>query len=122
MGEGGETIKKPLPKLIAYLEKFNKWRRGCAYQPQPHPKKVGDAIDQAIEVLKTKTWQPMETAPKDREFLGVWGSSINLQDKSVDLFHYDQKSQHYVWSNYGGAVYVPSAELFAWMEIPKYEG
>lgn len=114
-------MKKSPKKVIAYLEKFNKWRRGCAYQPQPHPKKVGDAINQAVEMLKAKTWQPMETAPKDREFLGVWGSSIDVDDNSVDLFRYDQEAQHYVWSNYGGAVYVPSAELFAWMEIPKYE-
>ena len=115
-------MKKSPEKLIAFLEKFNKWRRGCAYQRMPHPKKVGDAIDQAVEMLKTMTWQPMETAPKDREFLGVWGSPMDVQDKSVDLFRYDQDSQQYVWSNYGGAVYVPSAELFAWMEIPKYEG
>ena len=45
-------MKKSPEKLIAYLEKFNKWRRGCAYHLQPHPKKVGDAIDQAVEMLK----------------------------------------------------------------------
>ena len=66
------------------------------------------------------TWQPMETAPKDREFLGVWGSPMDVQDKSVDLFRYNQGAQHFVWSNYGGAVYVPESELFAWMDIPKY--
>ena len=65
-------------------------------------------------------WQPMETAPKDREFLGVWGSPMDVQDKSVDLFRYDQEAQHYALSSYGGAVYVPLNELFAWMEIPKY--
>jgi hypothetical protein len=72
------------------------------------------------KILKTMTWQPMETAPKDREFLGVWGSPMDVQDKSVDLFRYDQDAQQYVWSNYGGAVYVPGAELFAWMDIPRY--
>ena len=115
-------MKKSTKKLIAFLEKFNKWRRGCAYQRMPHPKKVGDAIDQAVEMLKAMTWQPMETAPKDREFLGVWGSPMDVQDKSVDLFRYDETAQHYALSSYGGAVYVPLNELFAWMEIPKYEG
>ena len=114
-------MKKSPEKLIAYLEKFNKWRRGCAYHLQPHPKKVGDAIDQAVEMLKKMTWQPMETAPKDREFLGVWGDCFEPSGKSVDLFRYDQDAQQYVWSNYGGAVHVPIHELFAWMEIPKYE-
>jgi len=68
------------------------------------------------------TWQPMETAPKDREFLAVWGDCFEPSGKSVDLFRYDQDAQQYVWSNYGGAVHVPIHELFAWMEIPKYEG
>ena len=72
--------------------------------------------------MKSTPWQPMETAPKDREFLGVWGGPNDLNDKSVDLFRYDQDAQQYVWSNYGGAVHVPFNELFAWMEIPKYEG
>lgn len=114
-------MNKPLPELIAFLENYNRWRRGSDIDEQPVPEELGLCIDQAVDMLKKMTWQPMETAPKDREFLGVWGSSIDLQDKSVDLFHYDQASQHYVWSNYGGAVYVPSSELFAWMEIPKYE-
>ena len=114
-------MKKSPEKLAAYLEKFNQWRRGCAYQRMPHPKKVGDAIDQAVEILKATTWQPMDTAPSDRAFLAVWGDSIHPSNKSVDHFRYDKETQHYVWLNYGGAVYVPESELFAWMDIPKYE-
>jgi hypothetical protein len=115
-------MKKSTEKLISFLENYNRWRRGSYLHEQPVPEELGQRLDQAVDLLKKMTWQPMETAPKDREFLGVWGSSVDLQDKSVDLFRYDQEAQHYVWSNYGGAVYVPSAELFAWMEIPKHEG
>jgi hypothetical protein len=113
-------MKQTTQELIDYFENYNKHRL-YSILDRHH----GNALDQAVDLLKTMTWQPMETAPKDREFLGVWGSPMDVQDKSVDLFRYDQDSQQYVWSmwsNYGGAAYVPSAELFAWMEIPKYEG
>jgi hypothetical protein len=66
-------------------------------------------------------WQPIETVPKDREFLAVWGDPFVPGKESVDLFRYDEKQGQYVLSSYGGAVYVPSNELFAWLEIPKYE-
>jgi hypothetical protein len=115
-------MKKSPEKLAAYLENYNRWRRGSYLHEQPVPEELGQCLDQAVEMLKAMTWQPMETAPKDREFLGVWGNSTDLCDKSVDLFCYDKEAQQYVWSNYGSAVYVPSSELFAWMEIPKYEG
>ena len=115
-------MKKSTEKLIAFLENYNRWRRGSYLHEQPVPKELGQCLDQAVDLLKKMTWQPMETAPKDREFLGVWGSSADVHDKSVDLFRYDQELQQYVWSNYGGAVHVPRNELFAWMEIPKYEG
>ena len=115
-------MKKSLPKLIAFLENYNAWRRSSYLYEQPVPKELGQRLDHAIEVLKTKTWQPMEIAPKDREFLAVWGDCFEPNGKSVDLFRYDQDAQQYVWSNYGGAVHVPIHELFAWMEIPKYEG
>ena len=107
-------MKKSPEKLIDYLDKSNRWKHDAADN--------AEAIDQAVEMLKSMTWQPMETAPKDREFLGVWGSPMDVQDKSVDLFRYDQQAQHYALSSYGGAVYVPLNELFAWMETPKYEG
>jgi hypothetical protein len=66
-------------------------------------------------------WQPIETVPKDREFLAVWGDPFEPGNESVDLFRYDEKQDQYVLSSYGGAVYVPSNELLAWLDIPKYE-
>ena len=88
-----------------------------------HTGKTVEEIEKNNRIVKTLvSWQPMETAPKDREFLGVWGDCFEPSGKSVDLFRYDQDAQQYVWSNYGGAVHVPIHELFAWMEIPKYEG
>ena len=110
-------MKQTAQELIEYFENYNRHRL-YSILDRHH----GSALDQAIHILKKMTWQPMETAPKDREFLGVWGSPMDVQDKSVDLFRYDQEAQHYALSSYGGAVYVPLNELFAWMEIPKYEG
>jgi hypothetical protein len=66
-------------------------------------------------------WQPIETVPKDREFLAVWGDPFEPGKESVDLFRYDEKQGQYVLSSYGGAVYVPSNELLAWLEIPKFD-
>ena len=103
-------------ELIEYLETYNR-HRAYLKKAMEH----GEALYETVDLLKKMTWQPMETAPKDREFLGVWGSSADVHDKSVDLFRYDQEAQHYALSSYGGAVYVPLNELFAWMEIPKYE-
>ena len=110
-------MNETIEELIEYFENYNRYRL-YSILDRHH----GSALDQAVDLFKKMTWQPMETAPKDREFLGVWGNSSDLCDKSVDLFCYDQEAQQYVWSNYGSAVYVPSSELFAWMEIPKYEG
>ena len=109
-------MKQTAQELIEYFENYN-CHRLYSILDRHH----GSALDQAIHILKKMTWQPMETAPKDREFLGVWGSPMDVQDKSVDLFRYNQGAQHYALSSYGGAVYVPLNELFAWMEIPKYE-
>ena len=109
-------MNETIEELIEYFENYNRHRL-YSILDRHH----GSALDQAIHILKKMTWQPMETAPRDREFLGVWGSSADVHDKSVDLFRYDQELQQYVWSNYGGAVHVPRNELFAWMEIPKYE-
>ena len=117
-------MKKSPEKVIAYLEKFNKWRRGCAYQSQPHPKKVGDAIDQAVDMLKKMTWQPMETAPKDREFLGVWGPKDPPPGEAFDVFIYDEDRKRFIFSGYGAHIYLDSDTHgpWTWMEIPKYEG
>lgn len=117
-------MKKSPEKLIAYLEKFNKWRRGCAYHLQPHPKKVGDAIDQAVEMLKKMTWQPMENAPKDREFLGVWGPKDPPPGEAFDVFRYDEDRKRFTFSGHGAHIYLDRDTYgpWAWMEIPKYEG
>ena len=40
-----------IEKLIKFLESYNRWRRG-AKMKQPHPQKLGLAIDEAVEILK----------------------------------------------------------------------
>ena len=109
-------MKQTAQELIEYFENYNRHRL-YSILDRHH----GSALDQAVDLLKKMTWQPMETAPKDREFLGVWGAKDPPPTDFFDVFRYDETAQHYVWSNYGGAVYVPSSELYAWMEIPKYE-
>ena len=40
-----------MKELIEKLKKYNSWRRGDDTVPHPHPKEVGEMIDQAIEAL-----------------------------------------------------------------------
>ena len=116
-------MNKSLPNLIAFLENYNAWRRGSYRHEQPVPEELGQCIDQAVEMLKAMTWQPMETAPKDREFLGVWGPKDPPPGEAFDVFRYDEDQQKFAFSNHGATIYLPSETYgpWAWMEIPKYE-
>lgn len=58
-------MNKQLPELIAFLENYNRWRRGSCLHEQPVPEELGRCLDQAVEMLKTMTWQPFETTPED---------------------------------------------------------
>ena len=109
-------MNKPLPELIEYLDKSNRWKHDANDN--------AEAIDQAVEMLKTMTWQPMETAPKDREFLGVWGPKDPPPGEAFDVFRYDEDRQRFIFSGHGSHIYLPIETYgpWAWMEIPKYEG
>ena len=143
-------MKKSPEKLIAYLEKFNKWRRGCAYQLQPHPKKVGDAIDQAVEMLKTmnktskekiielhtgKTVEEIEKNNRIVKTLVSWQPMETvLQDRKFfgvwgdndgcalgyDVFEYIDGAYQSV-NDSEWRMPMYSYKMLAWMEIPKYE-
>ena len=117
-------MKKPLHEVITFIENYNAWRRGSEEHNHPNPTELGKCIDQAIEVLKTKTWQPMETAPKDREFLAVWGPKDPPTGEAFEVFRYDEDRQRFTFSGYGSHIYLPieTRGPWAWMEIPKYEG
>ena len=108
-------MKKSPEKLIDYLDKSNRWKHDAADN--------AEAIDQAVEMLKSMTWQPMETAPKDREFLGVWGAKDPPPTDFFDVFRYDEDKQKFTFSSHGAAVYLPSETYgpWAWMEIPKFD-
>ena len=115
-------MKKSTKKLIAFLENYNRWRRGSYLHDQPVPEELGQCLDQAVEMLKTMTWQPMETAPKDREFLGVWGPKDPPPGEAFDVFRYDEDKQKIAFSSHGAVIFLPSDTYgpWAWMEIPKY--
>ena len=108
-------MKKTPEELITYLDRGNRWRHDAV--------DVGEAIDQAVEMLKKMTWQPMETAPKDREFLGVWGPKDPPPEEFFDVFRYDEDKQKNAFSSHGAVIFLPSDTYgpWAWMEIPKYE-
>ena len=109
-------MKQTAQELIEYFENYNRHRL-YSILDRHH----GSALDQAIHILKKMTWQPMETAPKDREFLGVWGPNDIPPAEFFDVFLYDKDEQKFAFSH--GDAYLPSemCQLFAWMEIPKYE-
>ena len=114
-------MKKPLHEVITFIENYNAWRRGSEEHNHPNPTVLGKCIDHAIEVLKTKTWQPMETAPKDREFLGVWGPKDLPPGEAFDVFYYEPINQKFAFSHGDAFLPTQTCTLFAWMEIPKYE-
>ena len=115
-------MKKSPEKLIAFLENYNAWRRGSYLHEQPVPEELGQCLDQAVDMLKTMTWQPMETVPKDREFLGVWGPKDPPPGEAFDVFRYDEDKQKIAFSSHGAVIFLPSDTYgpWAWMEIPKY--
>ena len=114
-------MNKPLHEVITFIENYNAWRRGSEEHNHPNPTELGKCIDQAIEVLKTKTWQPMETAPKDREFLGVYWPHTGPSNETFAVFRYDEQMKKFAFSDHSGNLYIPSMNftLFAWMEIQK---
>jgi hypothetical protein len=116
-------MNKPLPELISFLENYNRWRRGSYLHEQPVPEELGQCLDQAVDLLKKMTWQPMETAPKDREFLAVWGPKDPPPGEAFDVFRYDEDKQKIAFSSHGAVIFLPSDTYgpWAWMEIPKYE-
>ena len=111
-------MKQTAQELIEYFENYNRHRL-YSILDRHH----GSALDQAIHILKKMTWQPMETAPKDREFLGVWGPKDPPPGEAFDVFRYDEDQQKFAFSNHGATIYLPSETYgpWAWMEIPKYE-
>jgi len=117
-------MKKSLPNLISYFENYNRWRRGSPVDEQPSQEGLNRCIDQAVDLLKKMTWQPMETAPKDREFLGVWGPKDPPPGEAFDVFRYDEDKQKIAFSSHGAVIFLPSDTYgpWAWIEIPKYEG
>ena len=116
-------MNKQLPELITCFKNYNAWRRGSKGYNHPNPTELGQCLDQAVEVLKTKTWQPMETAPKDREFLGVWGPKDPPPGEAFDVFIYDEDRKRFTFSGHGAHIYLDRDTYgpWAWMEIPKYE-
>ena len=117
-------MKKPLHEVITFIENYNAWRRGSEEHNHPNPTELGRCIDQAVDLLKKMTWQPMDTAPKDREFLGVWGPKDPPPGEAFDVFIYDEDRQRFTFSGHGSHIYLPidTHGPWAWMEIPKYEG
>jgi len=111
-------MNETIEELIEYFENYNRHRLYSILD-----KHHGSALAQAIHILKTMTWQPMETAPKDKEFLGVWGPKDLPPGEAFDVFIYDEDRKRFTFSGHGAHIYLPSDTYgpWAWMEIPKYE-
>jgi hypothetical protein len=65
-------------------------------------------------------WNPMDTAPEDREFLGAWGP-INGKPLGYDTYQYigngEYESMNSVDERFPNKFY----EILGWMEIPKFD-
>jgi hypothetical protein len=67
-------------------------------------------------------WQPIETAPKDKLFVGIYGP-INPPLWKDYSFFYAIGNGLYKCKEVSSVTF-PSehCKIFAWIEIPKYEG
>ncbi len=108
-------MQKTREELIEYLENYNRHRLYTILDGE-----IGQVISQCLDMIKTMGWQPMETAPKDREFFGLYKPTDGTPWKGLDLFHFVEDGS-YAFSNHGGANHLPSEglALCAWMEIPN---
>jgi len=109
-------MEKTREELIDYLENYNRHRLYTILDGE-----LGRAIGQCLDIIKTIGWQPMETAPKDREFLGVYWPHTGPSNETFAVFRYDEQIQKFAFSDHSGNLYMPSINftLFAWMEIHK---
>jgi len=110
-------MEKTREELIDYLENYNRHRLYTILDGE-----LGRAIGQCLDIIKTIGWQPMETAPKDREFLGLYGATDGTQWKALDVFHFVEDGK-YAFFNHGAANHPPPAslDLFAWAAAPEYQ-
>lgn len=108
-------MKKSPEKLIAFLENYSHWRRGSYLHDQPVP----EELDQAVEMLKSITWQPMETAPQDRQFLGAWGSTEGTV-QGYDVYKFIGDGQYESMNASDDRLPTKFYKIFAWLDIPKY--
>lgn len=105
-------MNKSLPELIDYLDKRNRWKHDAVDN--------AEAIDQAVEELKTKMWQPMETAPQDREFLALWGTTEGCVH-GYDVYKYIGQGMFESMNATDERLPTKYYRIIAWMDLPKYE-
>ena len=115
-------MKKSLPNLISYFENYNRWRRGSPVDEQPSQEGLNRCIDQAVDLLKKMTWQPMETAPQDHLFVGIYGPIDPPLWKEYSFF-YAIGDGLYKCREISSVTFPNEhCKIFGWVEIPKYEG
>ena len=88
-------MKTRQQNAIDLLTEHNEWRRGGEGEMIP-PKKIGEAIDVAIDIMKASQWQPIDTAPKDgTEIIGYRQDCdmIMVRYTSLSEFLTDKESE-----------------------------
>lgn len=77
-------------EAIHILTEHNKWRRGegvygdIGGDMPVSPKELGEAIQYAIDQLKANQWQPIDTAPKNKNILIIGGKIKTQLDEEWD--------------------------------------
>ena len=65
-------------------------------------------------------WNPMDTAPEDREFLGAWGG-INGKNVGYDIYRYIGNGVYESMNAEDERFPNKFYKIFGWMDIPKFD-
>lgn len=111
-------------EAIEILTKHNAWRRGDDTHEMGCVKQLGLAIDRAIEVLRGDTWQPIESAPRDKhEVFLVCSKKLYPPYVVVNASDDCPLKASYPWRTYLGGNYIGdpiySGKITHWRPLPK---
>jgi hypothetical protein len=71
-------------------------------------------------ITTTMNWQPFETAPQDRQFLGAWGSTEG-EVHGYDVYQYIGNGVYESMNASDDRLPTYFYKIFGWMDIPKFD-
>ena len=112
-----------LRQLISYLQDYNNWRREDHSFAMHEPEQLFRIVDRISYLIEQATldlvWHSIETAPHNKEFLGVWGP-INGEARGYDIFKGNGDGFYHSTNTRDSKMPNTHYKLFAWMPISDF--